>query len=120
MDLNILYNALKASWNADTAYKNKWDPACPAMNQCCVTALVVQDYYGGDILSCPTKGLGDHFWNKIFGGEELDLTFSQFSFTKDIPYRDLVNIRRRKELLRGESVDKRYHLLKEQVEAHIK
>ena len=61
-----------------------WSPASsgkyaaenPARGQCGVTALVVQDVFGGEILKTQTAG-GTHFYNRI-GGERHDLTLSQF------------------------------------------
>ena len=40
-----LYVALYEAWGADTA-RGYWDKECPSLNQCAVTALVVQDYLG--------------------------------------------------------------------------
>jgi len=43
-----LYDVLRACWS--TASGGKWLPSNPAQGQCSVTALVVQDVLGGDIL----------------------------------------------------------------------
>jgi hypothetical protein len=42
-----------------------------------VTALVVQDYFGGD-LRRGEVGAISHYWNVLPTGEELDLTRKQF------------------------------------------
>jgi len=71
--------ALINSWCKETAHKNgqaKWKPNNPALGQCAVTALVVQDYFGGDIVYCMHKS---HYWNRLPDGTEIDLTRSQFA-----------------------------------------
>jgi hypothetical protein len=61
----------------------------PALNHCSVTALVVQDCFGGEILSTRTSG-GTHFYNAI-DGRRWDLTVGQFS--EPIPYDDTLATR---------------------------
>lgn len=51
----------------------------PARGQGSVTALVVQDIFGGELAKTAVSG-GDHFYN-IVEGTRWDFTFSQF----DIP-----------------------------------
>lgn len=57
----------------------------PATGQCSVTALVVHDIFGGDILKTRTPE-GIHFYNRI-GTVRWDLTISQFA--EPIPFEDL-------------------------------
>jgi len=66
--------ALQASWSA--ASSNKYTPQNPALGQCGVTALVVNDIMGGEILKTRTNGMW-HFYNKI-NGTIIDFTQSQF------------------------------------------
>ena len=85
-----LYRALADAWSANTASPTgAWSPANRAQNHCSVTALIVQDYFGGEILSTRTVG-GTHFYNTV-GGVKWDLTSSQFS--EPIPYEDRVSSR---------------------------
>ena len=78
-----LYRLLKTVWSAETASPSEgWSAENPARNHCSVTALVVQDHLGGDILSTRTVG-GTHFYNRI-DGRDWDLTISQF--VEPIPY----------------------------------
>ncbi len=42
-----IYEALIRSWSIETS--SKWTTENPAKGQCGVTALVVQDIYGGEI-----------------------------------------------------------------------
>ena len=55
------------------------------MGQCNVTALLVQELFGGDLLKTPLPA-GDHFYNRI-EGERYDFTASQFD--QPIAYVDL-------------------------------
>lgn len=78
MELNKLKEALKESWNKETCYpkiRDQWNPKNPAFGQCAVTALVVQDFFGGDILFCSHQ---NHFWNRLPNGREIDFTHEQF------------------------------------------
>ena len=69
-----LYRRLMRAWSSETG--SKWSSDNPACGQCSVTALVVQDLLGGEILK--TKVGGDwHFYNRI-DGRRWDLTVSQF------------------------------------------
>ncbi|AIU83112.1 YunG family protein [Bacillus velezensis] len=70
-----ILNILTASWSRKTS--TKWTEDCPAKGQCGVTALVIQDVYGGDILKTKT-GTSWHFYNRI-DGEIYDFTSGQFS-----------------------------------------
>lgn len=101
---------LTSAWSKDTchpAYVNKWTEQNPAAGQCLVTALAVQDEYGGDIYDCKV-GHSRHFYN-VVNDEIVDLTFNQFpegSEIKDKRKRD------RKQLLANKETKQRYELLK--------
>lgn len=80
-----LYRVLKDVWSAETASPpESWSATNPAKNHCSVTALVVQDHFGGEILTTKTVG-GTHFYNRI-DGTRWDLTISQFA--EPIPFDD--------------------------------
>ena len=85
-----LYRAISSVWSGDTASPtNAWSPSNPAQNHCSITALVVQDYFGGEIFCTRTAG-GTHFYNDI-DGKKWDLTVSQFE--EPIPYDDTASTR---------------------------
>ncbi|HWT39896.1 MAG TPA: hypothetical protein VN081_01290 [Dongiaceae bacterium] len=72
--------ALRESWSVDTSSTPAWAKDNPSIGQCAVTALIVQDYLGGEIVNA--KALyGDvgvsHYFNLI-EGELVDLTKGQF------------------------------------------
>ena len=66
---------LRRAWSAATS--GKWREDAPALGQCSVTALLLHDRYGAEILSTPTPW-GPHFYNRM-AGERLDLTAEQFA-----------------------------------------
>jgi hypothetical protein len=80
-----LYRAISRVWSGDTSSPtDAWSSSNPAQNHCSITALVVQDHFGGEILSTKTQG-GTHFYNLI-DAKKWDLTVSQFA--EPIPYDD--------------------------------
>ena len=80
-DLSDLYHVVKNSWSPETVAE-AFDEWKPCRNQCAVTALAVQHYFGGDIVKTRTKG-GTHFYNRI-NGRYWDLATDQFD--EPIPY----------------------------------
>ena len=79
--------ALHRSWSIGTA--GQWTPENPACGQCNVTAILIHDRFGGDILKTPLEA-GDHFSNRI-DGARFDFTASQFDGA--IAYADIVSDR---------------------------
>nr|WP_201285430.1 hypothetical protein [Chelativorans xinjiangense] len=81
-DLQALHDHLRSAWSAETS--SKWGAENPACGQCSVTALVVHDLFGGEILKTETPA-GTHFYNRI-EGRRWDFTLSQFDGA--IPFDD--------------------------------
>jgi hypothetical protein len=109
---------LRQAWCRETAhssYQNKWTEANPSMGQCCVTALVIQDQYGGDIYSCKV-GRNSHFIN-IIDDRIIDKTAEQFGGTGRVQYINGSFVKRSREaLLKNKDVKTRYELLKARLE----
>ncbi|MGI9417457.1 MAG: YunG family protein [Geminicoccaceae bacterium] len=82
-----VHAALERSWSKASA--RQWRRDNPALGQCNVTALLVHELYGGEILKTPLSA-GDHFYNRIHG-DRLDFTASQFD--RPIAYADLPSCR---------------------------
>lgn len=87
--LSHLETSLKAAWSAATSYDARgWTPENAAYGQCAVTACVVQDYLGGDIVwaqaELPDGQKISHFFNRL-NGADLDLTRVQFPAGTHIP-----------------------------------
>lgn len=109
-----IFERIRKAWGPDTAYGTyqggPW-------GQCAVTALVVQDLFGGDLLRAVIPGHGSCYWNRIPGMGEVDLTREQYGDDVPIP-RGVVVPRSR--LLEGERAAEartleRYLLLRERV-----
>ena len=75
-DIDEFFSVLLKSWiKRDDEYDFSNDPA---HNQCTVTAMVVQDYFGGEILALAMPGGGTHYLNLI-NEKVFDLTSDQFT-----------------------------------------
>jgi hypothetical protein len=77
--------AVRASWSAETcdpAAVGEWRPDNPALGQCGVTAFVVQDLFGGDLVlgevHVDGRKVENHYWNRFGLGLDVDLTREQF------------------------------------------
>lgn len=79
---DLICDILQQCWSIKTS--SKWQPHNPALGQCSVSALVLQDHFGGDILKTKVK-VSDHFYNRI-GGHVYDFTSTQF--TGNVVYDD--------------------------------
>lgn len=83
-DEEVVLKWLRCAWSAESS--SLYSEENPARGHCGVTALVVQDHFGGEIRKTPTEE-GDHFYNYINGARH-DLTVSQFNYVPtylDIP-----------------------------------
>lgn len=74
-DETTIRKALPEAWSSETAVQ--WTAENPASGQCNVTAAVIFDLFGGEVLRAQ---LGEvwHYYNRI-NGKRCDLTDSQFS-----------------------------------------
>lgn len=72
-----LRSALEWAWSADTSAAQDWTPTNPSRGQCAVTAMVVQDRFGGELLRVVNEG-ESHYFNRLNDGTEVDLTRDQF------------------------------------------
>lgn len=78
-----LERAIRESWGSDTSEEpNVWSTDNPAWGNCAVTALVVRDYLGGELVIAGVVRDGvrvdRHVWNRLPSGLMLDLTREQF------------------------------------------
>jgi hypothetical protein len=78
-----LEQAIRESWSLDTSDdRDEWSSANPARGQCDITALVVHDFLGGELLGADVYRDGEriegHMWNRLPSGVEVDLTREQF------------------------------------------
>ncbi len=124
--INQLENVLKRAWSKDSSYYYAFDENNPALGQCAVTALIVNDYFGGKIVWCevtrPDGQKISHYFNKI-GNNEIDLTRSQFPEGTIVP----AGIEKKKEfattrdfILSNEDTKARYLILKNKINNLLK
>jgi len=85
LTLEGLEAAIRASWSLETCDPTDipfWTAAEPSRGQCAVTALVVHDLVGGQLLEAEVRHAdgshqGFHYWNRL-AGVDIDLTRRQF------------------------------------------
>jgi hypothetical protein len=82
-----LAGELRTVWAADTCSPDDveragWSSANPAWGHCDITALIVNDVFGGDLMVGEVHLAGEqhghHWWNRLPDGREIDLTREQF------------------------------------------
>jgi len=71
----IVRKALRTAWSLETAVQ--WTSENPASGQCNVTAAVIYDIFGGEILRTRLLDVW-HYYNRI-DGNRCDLSDSQFT-----------------------------------------
>lgn len=74
MERNLIENLLLKCWSPETS--SLWSQDNPARGQCDVTAIVINDFFGGEILKTFINGQ-PHFYNRM-DGVNCDFTASQF------------------------------------------
>jgi hypothetical protein len=117
----VIKQVFRKAWDRKTCFpqvKDQWNEDLPELGQCAVTALILQDKFGGEIVY---NKKNNHFWNKLPSGEFLDLTRAQFrnsKITVDL-YVDRSEILESKEakLYRTKV---RYNLLKKKVSSELR
>ncbi len=105
--MDRLRQALPMIWDEKTAHRGVWDAACPSTGQCAVTALLVQELFGGDLRQVDVSG-EDHYFGSL-DGRVIDLTADQFSTPPDHSKAERVE---REDLLANADTRARYELLR--------
>ncbi|WP_424212579.1 alpha/beta fold hydrolase [Streptomyces sp. BI20] len=79
--------AIRAGWSAETCSPDDveraaWTPENPAWGHCDITALLVHDLLGGELMAGEVwldgRQEGVHVWNELPGGIVVDLTRERF------------------------------------------
>src|SRR3954469_10202169 len=91
-DPDEVRRALRKAWSLSTS--SQWTASNPAAGQCNVTALLVHELFGGELLKTPLPA-GDPFYNRV-EGRRYDFRASQFD--QPIAYVDLLTDRADAEL----------------------
>ena len=82
-----------------------------------MTALVVQDYLGGELLRA-ASGQASHYWNLLPGGVVLDLTAEQFGLAETpIATPKVVD---RQDVVASSNTTRRYELLASAVDHFLR
>lgn len=115
--ISRLTSAIRAAWSAETSASPSWTPEQPSLGQCAVSALVVQDFLGGELIraSLEAEGQTSHYWNRLPDGREIDLTRDQFPEFQP----GKIESRRRDYVLSFPETRRRYELLKQEVGAAL-
>ena len=84
---DTLTNVIRSAWNSETtSIPDEWDAETnPARGQCVPTALVVQDYMGGQIMRVMTYvngGRETHYRNILPDGSSMDVSGDQYPETQ--------------------------------------
>ena len=98
LTLHEVEAAIRSSWSVETCDptdEERWTPENPSLGQCAVTALVVHDLLGGELLEAEvhyTDGTrqGFHYWNRL-AGVDIDLTRAQFAGNEHVQSPHLVD-----------------------------
>lgn len=105
---------LRRAWCADTSACPDWKRENPSEGQCAVTALVVQDDLGGDILRTTVRG-DSHYLNRV-DGRIHDETLEQFG---GLIYDAEPKLKSRAYLEANEDTMRRYRLLRARIDEEI-
>ena len=94
----------------------------PLWGHCAVVALLIQDLFGGELMRAsleetPFAGMRSHYWNRLPGGMELDLTAEQFGNRRPIGLK--AEMRPRSYLLSSPETKTRYELLKQRLKKQL-
>jgi hypothetical protein len=84
--LETIAGAFSRHWSLDTCDTcdiADWHPGNPSRGQCGVSALIIQEILGGELLVAEVlfasgDPQGVHYWNRLPNGVEWDLTRQQF------------------------------------------
>lgn len=128
VELSKLEEALQKSWTKETSSDpENWTSQNPAWGQCAVTALIINDYLGGEIVwaeaRLPEGRTISHYFNNI-EGKEVDLTRIQFPEGTIIP----LGVEKKKEYAStreyvlqapGSTTKARYEILKAKMDEYL-
>lgn len=89
-DLGEFYLACLAAWSEETCtarMRGDWSKENPTAGQCSITAFLVQEFFGGEIMGLPLEDGGMHCFNRI-DGVIVDLACEQFGKDSVLNFED--------------------------------
>ena len=111
--LAALRGELEQRWCAETSFwPEEWTSERPSVGQCAVTAMLVWDRFGGEMLRTVNQGV-PHYWNRL-KGVEVDLTRDQYDVWA--PEEEVVVADRYEVESSGPTLEARYRRLVSSVE----
>ena len=111
MKLDKLEKILNNLYSKETCYptcKNQWNNDNKTLGHCAIVALIINDYFGGDICKIKVNDIS-HYFNHI-NDKIVDFTSDQFK-TDKIDYSNYV-LKTREEILINDDTRIRYEILK--------
>lgn len=118
MKLDKLEKILINIYSKETCYpdcKEQWNIDNKTLGHCAIVALLINDYFGGNICKIKINGIS-HYFN-IINDKIIDFTSDQFKVDR-IDYSNYV-IKTRDEVLNNEDTNERYQLLKLKVKLNL-
>lgn len=113
MSIQELSKKLYLCYSKELCYpkvKDKWNDNNRYFGMCAITALVVNDYFGGKICKIYVDGIS-HYFNLI-NNKVIDLTARQFENQIDYSKYEIIN----RDIIMTENTKKRYNMLKSKLE----
>lgn len=109
----LLYLCVSKKTSSDP---RRWTESNPAYGQSLVIALLIQHFFGGEVLCASLENvpgyekLERHYWNQLSDGSEVDLSAKQFQdgFRDLVPNGDVVSV---EYLLSDSCVERRYAMV---------
>lgn len=103
---------LSDAWSRGTsADPEHWTTDNPALGQCAVSALIIQDLLGGQLLRTEINHVS-YYWNTLMNGQQVDVTIQQFG---KIWARGEIKVRDREYVLSFPDTVLRYEMLKKRL-----
>lgn len=117
--LTDIERAVRSSWSAETCtpeFRSRWTKVNPARDQCGVTAMVLSDLLGGELIRGEVHVNGErvdyHWWNRLGMGIEIDLTREQFGPEEIVTGGIVIS---RPPMTEGSRLRQEYELLRDRV-----
>jgi hypothetical protein len=88
-ELAALRIELQRHWCAETSFwPDEWTPDRPSFGQRAVTAMIVHDRFGGEMLRTLNEGV-IHYWNRV---DDIDIDFTRDQFDTWDPEDEVVAV----------------------------
>lgn len=96
------------AWNAETCsarFRPDWSEDNPSVGQCTITAALVHEFFGGEVVGLPLTEGGTHSFNRI-NGTIIDLACEQFGRDALLDFDNAVPVDADKLLVGGDKAER--------------